>query len=350
MEFKLVKEGKVEVMVPNVKLPEDGRAYGFYNPRMSFDRNISVTVVKTFAKIFKEKLGKLPRVCDLLTATGIRGIRYAKEAKLSDVTINDVNEKAIELAKKNVEGNQVKIQVKNIDGSKLLLKEKFDIIDIDPFGSPFQFIDPAARSLEKFSLLCVTATDLPVLFGIYPKTCYRRYSLKSKRCQFENELGLRILVSYIIRELAKYELAFKPVLSYARKHWMRIYGIVEKSSTKTDQILKEFKHLMIDDFEVGNVYMGNLQQEFFVKSVLEDMKKRDYALETRMLEIIKSELDIPFYYDLTWVSKHYKKKIPKVESIVENLNKNGFKASRTHFSPTGIKANVELNDLLRLLD
>ena len=46
-------------------------------------------------------------------------------------------------------------------------------------------------------LLCVTATDMAVLAGNAPETCYTKYgalSLRSKNC---HEMGLRILLQSI---------------------------------------------------------------------------------------------------------------------------------------------------------
>ena len=350
MNFKTVEEGRVKLIVPDVNLPEDGREYGFYNPRMKFDRNISVCVLKVFKDIFEEKFGSQPRVCDLLCATGVRGIRYTKEVKLDDVTINDINEKAIEVAKKNVEMNEVSVKVTNIDANELLTKEKFDVIDIDPFGSPFRFIDSAARSLSKFSLFCVTATDLPVLFGIYPKVCFRRYGLRSVRCEFEAELGLRILLTFVIRELAKYELAFQPLICYARKHWIRLFGLVERSVDKVDQLLKNFKYLKIDDKPVGDIYLGELTSKFFCSKVLKELKGCKFEDELKLVNMISTELQIPFYFDLVWIAKNLKKPLVKTDSVVDALRRKGFSASRTHFSSTGVKTDATLKEVINIID
>lgn len=349
MKLKKVREGKIDIFVPDVELPEEGKNYGFYNPRMRFDRNISVCVISVFRKIFEKRFGKQPMVCDLLCATGVRGIRYVKEAGVENVVINDKNPNAIELAKRNVLENGVEIEISNVDANKLLLERRFDVIDIDPFGSPYPFIDCAAQSLNKFSLLCVTATDLPVLFGIYPKVCLRRYGIRSCRCDFENELGLRILISFVIRELAKYDLAFQPILSYVRKHWIRLFGLVERSLSKVDEILKAFKYLDIDDTRIGSIYMGEIKNDFFCSMISEEIKKRDFKEEMRLINTIISELNLPFYFDLSKIAKRYKKKLVKIERVVDDLRKKGFAATRTHFSSTGIKTDATEKEILDIL-
>ncbi len=350
MNMKKVREGKVELIVPDVKIPEDGREYGFYNPVMRFDRNISVAVLKVFREIFERKFGNEPKVLDALTATGVRGIRYAKEDRLSDVTINDINPKAIEVARKNVELNEVKVRVMNEDANKILTEESFDVIDIDPFGSPYRFVDSTARACGKLSLVCITATDLPVLFGIYPNVCLRRYGAKSLRCQFERELGLRILLSFLIREFSKYDLAFQPVLSYSKKHWMRIFAMVKRSSEKSIELMKKFECLNVEGEFVGHVYLGPLKSHFFLKSLIDELKKRGFEEEEKFVKLVDEEINNPFYFDLTWISKKYKKKIPKVQSVVDALKSSGFAATRTHFSPTGVKTTATFEEVLKIVE
>lgn len=60
----------------------------------------------------------------------------------------------------------------------------FDIIDLDPYGSAAPFIETAIQAISdggtpfnsiSLGLLCVTCTDLAVLAGSYPETCYSKY-------------------------------------------------------------------------------------------------------------------------------------------------------------------------------
>lgn len=64
-------------------------------------------------------------------------------------------------------------------------KNRFDIIDLDPYGCPSIFLDSAVQAIEDGGLLLVTATDMAVLAGNSPETCYSKYgsiSLKIKCC------------------------------------------------------------------------------------------------------------------------------------------------------------------------
>lgn len=63
--------------------------------------------------------------------------------------------------------------------------KQFDVIDLDPYGCPSRFLDAAVQSIQDGGLLLVTATDMAVLAGNSPETCYSKYgavSLRIKSC------------------------------------------------------------------------------------------------------------------------------------------------------------------------
>lgn len=64
-------------------------------------------------------------------------------------------------------------------------KDRFDAVDLDPYGCPTMFLDAAVQCVADGGLLLVTATDMAILAGNSPETCYVKYgaiSLKSKAC------------------------------------------------------------------------------------------------------------------------------------------------------------------------
>jgi tRNA (guanine26-N2/guanine27-N2)-dimethyltransferase len=62
---------------------------------------------------------------------------------------------------------------------------RFDAIDLDPYGAPTIFLDAALQSIAYGGLLLVTCTDMAVLCGNTPEKCRASYgstSLKTKAC------------------------------------------------------------------------------------------------------------------------------------------------------------------------
>lgn len=95
-------------------------------------------------------------ILDALAATGLRSIRYLKEiSAVTHVTINDILPAATTAALKNC-------QVNNVDESKVIINTgdavmlmynhrehalQYDVIDLDPYGSPIPFLDAAVQSV-----------------------------------------------------------------------------------------------------------------------------------------------------------------------------------------------------------
>ncbi|MFQ5891611.1 MAG: tRNA (guanine(10)-N(2))-dimethyltransferase, partial [Candidatus Methanofastidiosia archaeon] len=131
MELVEFREGKARILAPKFE-KLTSRAKVFYNPEMSFDRDLSSLLISSSADRLE--------VCDALSGTGIRGIRYALECK-SKVHLNDLNPKSYKLIKENLKLNNIEAEVSNIDANILLREIKFDVVDIDPFGSPVYYLD-----------------------------------------------------------------------------------------------------------------------------------------------------------------------------------------------------------------
>ncbi|RLF76380.1 tRNA (guanine(10)-N(2))-dimethyltransferase, partial [Thermococci archaeon] len=83
MELGEVREGKARILVPKAARIYDAPV--FYNPAMAFNRDISVLALKVI---------KPEEALDALSATGVRGIRYALETPVREVWLNDINGEA----------------------------------------------------------------------------------------------------------------------------------------------------------------------------------------------------------------------------------------------------------------
>lgn len=361
MKLKRIKEGKVKLEVPDVERPEEGEV--FYNPRMERDRNISVGVLGLLKDFLDRKEIKS---LDALAATGVRALRYEREGG-AESWANDADPKAVELIKKNKKKNKSKIKVTNEDANLVLRKNKFDFIDIDPFGSPVPFLDSTGRSFPKKGFFAATATDTAPLSGTYPKVCLRRYGVRSFKPGYYKELGLRILISSIVRNFSKYEKAFVPRLSYSRLHYFRVYGEVKKGVKPVEEILDRFEWishcrgcgwrlvglkkncpLCGAETKFCRVYMGGLQDSSFCKELGTRLRDRDFFREASFVESLGKELKTPFYYDTHHIAKKTGKEIGKIKKLIEKLKENGFKATRTHFCNTAVKTDASFEDFVEI--
>lgn len=100
---------------------------------------------------------------------------------------------------------------------------QFDVIDLDPYGCPSIFLDSAVQAIRDGGLLLVTATDMAVLAGNSPETCYSKYgalSLKSKYC---HEMALRLLLQCIESHANRYGRYIVPLLSISADFYIRVF-------------------------------------------------------------------------------------------------------------------------------
>ncbi len=379
MNHMIISEGQVKIRIPPFE-KVSSRAPVFYNPVMELNRDLSVLALQQFKSGIEKDLS----ICDAFGGSGIRGIRYSKEVLgVERVVINDVNPKAVALARKNsLENNLNKITVCQKDANLLLrlCKGKFNVVDIDPFGTPSPFIDSAAVNLPRNSMLAVTATDTSALCGTYPEPCIRKYGSKPLKTEYCHENGLRILAGYLSLSFARYKkfLTFK--FSHSTEHYLRLYATVMKGAKKTDKSLKNMGYIahcpsclnrevyygMVPLIDArcprcdrpmrvaGPMWCGNMQDPDFISGMIEKSEK--FVLNRvkevdKLLNLCKSESRAPpTFYDIHTICSKLKISAPPMISLLDLLQDKGYVASPTHFTPTGIKTSAPLEVVEQLVE
>jgi len=350
-----VREGTTNVLVYKNKISEKGpgkkQGLPFYNPSMEQNRDISIIICQWLVNNSKKPIMLL----DGLAASGIRGIRIANEVTGNfNVTINDWDINAYELIMKNVKEKNIEVYNKNLN--TILSEGKFDYIDIDPFGSPVNFIDSAVRSIKNNGIIAATATDTATLCGVYPIVCKRRYSSTPFHSNVMKEIGLRILIGYICREAAKYDKAIEPILCYSTDHYFRIYIKILNGVNKANKSIKMYKIIKTKEpisheknIDIGPLWMGKLLNKKEIKNLRTVLLKKDLKTKNKLyklFDIFEEETDSPsFFYSTDELSSYFKTSAPKLELIINKLITKGFIATRTHFSPTAFKTNASFSDI-----
>lgn len=344
LKLSQVTEGKTKLFVPDIKkykIPE--YAPVFYNPKMRKDRDLSVQLLK---KYFGKRKTK---ILDLLSGSGVRAIRYNVECGF-DSFANDLNPSAIKLIEKNVKLNKAEVSVSKKDANLFLLEhknDKFNCIDVDPFGSPASFLGNSFIALKpKKSILCATATDLGALSGTYPKTCFRRYSIVSDRTSFLHELGLRNLIMAMSREANKNDYSIKPLYSYYNLHYYRVFCEISGSTKNINRSLKNIGYISYcpkcerrEVFRIfGEIKTGcKCKEKRKILGLTWIGKIGDFDFLKNILnEVFEYQID-ELYYDLHSLAKVNKKESIGIQKIIEKIREKGYKAERTHFSGYGVK-------------
>jgi len=376
-----ITEGRVKVLVPRlkafVKSPSEyapSKAPVFYNPVMELNRDLAVLALQAYQRIVNREIS----VCEPLTGCGVRGIRFASEVRgIKEVLINDINKRAYQLAEHNVKINGLneRVTVKNEDANLLLAhhgapRERFDAIDVDPFGSPVPYLDSAIRALRNNRLLALTATDMAPLCGVHPKACIRKYGGKPLRTEYCHELALRLLAGCLAQTAAKRDMGVRLLFSHSTDHYIRTYAVIKYGAKNADESLKQMGYVLhcfrcfhretakglfaeasLECSECGSklsisgpLWLGQLSDRQFCELMKEENHLQTLKLKERIgkiLALVKNEADAPAtYYVPDKICDVLGLPVPAVKKVMEALQKAGYNASLTHFDSKGIKTNA----------
>jgi tRNA (guanine26-N2/guanine27-N2)-dimethyltransferase len=363
-----IEEGKIRIVLPKEtrKVRGPGKKEEiFYNPAMALSRDINVLMIKSY---FGESSKKL-RFIDGMAGTGIRGLRIARETSCNfELWLNEKHPEAFKKIQETAGINKIQnVTVTNEDVVSVLSREKFDYVDIDPYGSPARFVEPAMRAANHRGLVGITATDLAVLCARYPQACIRRYLSRPMKCKAVHELGLRILIGYVVRMAGKFDMGLFPELSYYEGHHFRVYFKVFRKVSKAKESFSMLgwiekgengmyhttKHLP-DPFEQfsGPLWLGPLHNQKLLSTMISLLKKDEFSYlnnkTSKLISLFSEEnlICIPFYYLTDEIASYAHTSPPPLKIFLENVSDRGYKASRTHFSPVGVKTDAPLEVLL----
>ena len=215
---------------------------------MEFNRDLTVLAFQAYQRLQNRGIS----ICDPLTSQGIRGIRFAAEiAGVTKVLISDINMRAYRVAKHNVQLNGLEktVSVKHKDANCVLScnaspKKRFDIIDIDPFGTPAPYLDSAFRAIRNGGLVAATATDLAPLCGVHAKACVRKYGGKPMRTEYCHELAVRLLTGCAATLAAKHDVGVRVVFSHSSEHYIRVYLQIAYGAQKGDESVRNLGYIL----------------------------------------------------------------------------------------------------------
>ena len=362
-----VHEGGVVVEVP--EQPGDERTEAvFFNPEQELNRDLTVAALRAYA----DREPRAEQYLDATAASGIRGVRAAADGW--QVTLADVDPDAAALAEANLARNGLDGEVENRDANALLHDSDwvFDVVDVDPFGSPIPFADAAFANAR--DLVAVTATDTAPLCGAHFESGIRRYSAVPRNTEYHAEMGLRILLSALARTAARYDVGVTPILSHVSDHYVRTYLELSQRATDANAAIDELgyvhhcpecRHRTVEDgliahppatcpncdgdqvLSAGPVWLGPTHEAAFLESTaaaLEDSMGTATRAE-RLLDRLQAELAVPMHYDQHKLYKQWGDPAIGMDEFLARLREAGFEASRTHYGGTTFKTRATVAEI-----
>lgn len=189
-------------------------------------------------------------ILDALSATGLRALRYAQEIPFTtSITANDLLPEATKTIKMNIKHNRLEDKIKAVtsnamthmyslvgqdckdDKGRPQASLKYDVIDLDPYGTAAPFLDAAVQAVrDDGGLLCVTCTDAGVWASNgYPEKAFSLYGGTTIKGVQSHEGGLRLILHAIATSAARYGLAMEPLLSLSIDFYARVFVRIHKS-------------------------------------------------------------------------------------------------------------------------
>ncbi|MEA2070703.1 MAG: tRNA (guanine(10)-N(2))-dimethyltransferase [Asgard group archaeon] len=398
IDFPLVpvKEGKTEVLVPdlepfrneNANFPA-GEAPVFYNKRMEINRDLALAALRVYKRKIFDKTTPLA-FCEPMAGTGIRSVRVANEIENCNVIINDKNPHAVKLIKKNITHLHLEsnTEVFNDDANELIIRfgvkgKKFDMIDLDPFGSPAHFLDATVQGIEKNGLLAVTSTDMATMCGVYPQACIRKYASMPIHTWLAHELALRMQLGFLTITLARHRKYFQPLFVQYTAHFIRTYVLCQKGITAAKKAMKKLGYIahckqclyyesnngLLNQLsptcpkcghtrEIGGPFwLGKMYKPSFITDLLQEIENHPALYGTakqmkKILQLMNEEANAEKepnarigFYDIHEITAKINTSVPKLQDIIDYLREKEYVAHPTHIRVNSIKTNASLDTI-----
>lgn len=342
----------------------------FFNPRARLARDFGVIALRAEADLQERRL----QVIDLMAGVGTRGIRYAMEAPVERLVLNDGNPEAVEAIRRNIALNaispEVQIEVTCEQVHRLcyairLRDEHFDWVDLDAFGSPSVYWHAASLAPRWGGVLYLTATDMAALCGKLREPAVRHYGAVPRPWECGDEIGARVLLGALQQSAGERGLYWQPLFVLDEGYAMRIavrlhYGSGEFPVNQIGWMVKcmgcysqttLLLHVTVGRCRVcgseevqwaGPLWTGSLYDSEFLHLMSVEARKAYYQAVLRQLRLMVDEASSPAgYYCASELGKRtHLSHLPPVDALIQRLRQAGYEASRTHFETAAFKTNA----------
>lgn len=189
---------------------------GFFNPASRPSRDLGVLMGRILAQ--RRPL----RVLDLMAGCGLRSLRYGREAEARSLLVNDADPSRLALLQRNLaalEGTclirATSESAQRLLASCLLQGERFDLVDLDAFGSPHALVPLALEAVALEGVFYLASSDGRGQTG-HDRRAGLRHMGASVRCHPASwELALRLQLGVIARSAWCQGRGVEPIYSFS---------------------------------------------------------------------------------------------------------------------------------------
>ncbi len=316
---------------------------------MALDRDLAVALVRA--------LGRPARTgWEMTAATGVRGLRLLRETEgFRAFAFSEASPRSLEVLRANV-ADEPRATAHAAGPGGAPPGAPFDLVDIDPYGSPLPFLREGLAATRTGGILGVAATDLPVLAGAQPAACRRRYGAAPVRGRLGPEGALRILLMVLAREARREGRAIRAQLAYVGGHHVRAYVELCADDAPADPVgLLEpsaWDGPPLDGAgPFGPLWHGPLVDPELAGRLAVPTTAARPAELARLLELLREDAGpIPvFYYEANRLAASLRlSHPPPLDALLAGLRDAGHRAGRTHVRPEGIRTDAPRSTVERV--
>ena len=344
----------------------------FYRPHSQRSRDLGVLA----AVVYKRQTGQL-HVLDTMTGCGIRALRYAVEAGADRVWANDIDVDTRVTLQHNLSvlsPDRVRIThetVNRVFWRCAIDGDYYDLIDIDSFGNPAEFLASCLQAVRYGGLIYLTSTDGRAMSGHYPQDSLRLYGATTRSTPSVQEHALRILIGSLAQQGAMQGLTVRPVFSIYSGQIYRVMVRVTKQLPKLekhhgfiaycpscgDYGLPTWRHLTRADCPhhtrslpmaiVGPLWTGDLHDRTWLVEMMAIAPIQGLGDQIPFLKLLHAEATLPpYHFPMGEIGRRGKLDVPRRDRLIESLQEQGFTASATHLSPDAIKTTASIASIV----
>jgi len=354
----------------------------FFRTSSKLGRDLAVLA----ASAYRQTHGKL-RILDAMTGCGVRPLRYALEANADFVWANEGNPDLHSglLANLGTTLPAHRYRITHQDANAIFFdcyqrQDFYDLIDIDSFGSPMPTLSTSLWAVKLGGLVYLTSTDGRATSGHAPDKSLQTYGAYARSHPAVHEQGLRLLIGSAVQQSAARGLGAEPVFSWHHGEVNRVMMRVTRRSSwrsqsygflaychdcgqfqtvswkKLGRVAQCICQTQMPLSVSGPMWLGSLHGHSDLMAMANiaaafspNCSSDTWADCRRLLSIMQAESSMPpYYYPLAEIGRRGKMDIPPRDSLIQQLQAAGFKATRTHIDVQAIKTTAPLKVCIQL--
>lgn len=353
---------------------------GFFNPSSRPSRDLGVLLARILAR--RRPL----RILDLMAGCGLRSLRYGLEAQARFLWVNDANPDRLPLLRTNLAELRNMCLIKETSqrahrllADCLLRSERFDLVDLDAFGSPYALVPLALESIALDGVLYLASTDGRGMTGHDRRAGLRRIGA-SVRCHPASwEMALRLQLGLIARSAWCQGRGVDPVFSFSDGRTFRtavrlrrnlrpdeeiqlgLVAICNVCGDQQVQSLMSLKRWMDCNCScqgsralavIGPLWIGPLQDTQILDAMAVEGLQTPLSLckdTERLLDRLRKDRGWPARcWTLAIIAHQLRASQPPLDGLVRRLREEGYEASVSGLMPGQLRSNAPWDSILSL--